>query len=111
MALMRRSKWLSVFVVVICLCASWWHAYYAPRRDFERLLSGIREINITSLAIEVPRGNTIVLNDAQTVNYLTGRCQRAQRGRFVAGATYYMRVSLSTGGSVKCAVFIPAQTS
>jgi hypothetical protein len=94
---------------------SWW--YFAPDRDFERLLQGNEDVAIVS--IEVHRARYCTVNDPAAARYLSQRLrfsQKAWGGRvgdahfdaaeFYRGESYDVSWELSTGRVAESALHV-----
>jgi hypothetical protein len=76
------------------------------KREFKGLLHGHGEIEISALTIAVG-GLPVLIDDRESVQYLTIAVRRASCKEFSLGASYYATVTLSSGGSVKCGLYFP----
>lgn len=104
----RRGLWWGscLAFAVLSPCFATWFFYYKPRADFERLLEGSDEVQITSLLIE-GQGGEMVLDEAEAMTYLGDAFRSNSTDWYDLGTSYYVRIFLSTGGSVDCWVYLP----
>jgi hypothetical protein len=91
-------------IVSVGTCMSW----FRPGRDFGRLLRGDGQVELVAVEFD-GHGQRVALRDAASLAYLSDRLRSAQRDRAELGTTYYATMGLSTGGSVRCAVYIPGK--
>jgi hypothetical protein len=87
-----------------CLWSCW--DYHARNRDFTRLLGGDADVAVTRVVID-GHGRQCVLDDPASVDYLTRMFRSAERDEADLGVAYYLTAKLSTGSSVKCALYVP----
>jgi hypothetical protein len=87
-----------------CLWSCW--GFHARNRDFTRLLGGDADVVVTKVLVE-GQGRRCVLDDPASVDYLTRMLHSAERDEADLGSSYYLTAELSTGRSVKCALYVP----
>lgn len=107
----RRGLTLGL-ILVTCIVGSWsvwWFSYYKPRRDFESLLAGSRDSEVTSLQVNGQR-LTLSLNDPDCMRYLSNPLRSAERDSAEMGLSYGAEVTLSSGGSVSCGIYFTDRT-
>jgi hypothetical protein len=88
---------LSIIVIAGGALATW-HHYYAPYRDFGRLLAGDDGIELKSLTL-VGQGQTITLGDPTTMEYLARSFRSASKERLIRdhGHSYCAYIDLGWG--------------
>jgi hypothetical protein len=102
---LRRIVLLLIIGTVAFLSWSCWRDNVA-HGDFERLLRGDKDISLQSLEIG-DQGRGIIIDDPESMKYLSEALRSSERGKAKMGASYDMCVRLSTGARVKCAFYAP----
>jgi hypothetical protein len=82
--------------------------YLKANDGFRELLLGSQSCEIHSLLIW-GQDRTVAITDPALTTYLTEAFRRGRRDQRRPGITYYVDISLSTGGSVRCALYIPKE--
>jgi len=108
----RNGAWLGLCLAatIIVPCLASWYFYHKPRHDFEQLLSGVEGIEITSLIIKGQHG-ALVFDEPAIAQYLTAAFRSNIPDEYQLGFTYYISVSLSTGGSIDCWIYVPDEAA
>jgi hypothetical protein len=83
-----------------------YHSAETARSEFARLLAGDTEVRIVAVAIAVPGGHPVRINEEQPLAYLTEMTRHATAFGD-AGPCYTAVFSLSTGRSVECGLMVP----
>lgn len=104
-----RSRYLMVLFAGIVTIAGWW-VYYRHRLDeaFQALLSGSDQVQISRLLIR-GQGKQVRIDDPNLTRYLTEAFRSASPEGHTGGVAYMADVHLTTGESVRCALFIPRE--
>jgi hypothetical protein len=106
---------LALLVIPICSYVFFERRCEMGEREFCQLLLGSKNRHIISMTLRVPENPSITVTDSQSVSYLTRMFRLATRvdaeqALFTRVSSYEATVSLYSGVSVKCAVWIPRQS-
>lgn len=104
-----RYFFLALALGLIGICG-WWWGYHVAKRDFVRLLRGDNSLALVAVDFE-GHGLRIHVDDPASVSYLSIMLRSASEGANELGITYNMKLCLSTGGSVKCGLYLPELTN
>lgn len=105
----------SLLLAASFIAGLWYFTYYKPHRDFERLLTGNKQIVIIALSIiepytvmdngvEIDAHRIITFDDPITVGYLTKAFRSAWPTSFGLYTHYHAYVYLSNGSRVRCTI-------
>jgi hypothetical protein len=104
----------TIILILLATVGAFWFTYYLPRRDFERLVAGDTEIEITSIAI-VGQGQELAVTDAAALKYCAHAFRSALKMGYVPylgkgdriGNTYYADIGLGAARPVKVTCNVP----
>jgi hypothetical protein len=101
--------YISVVAALLFAASSlflWFFKYYKPRRDFESLLAGDVQVQISSVVIRGQR-KEVSLTDYASAQYLTAAFRSAEHHSSTLGTWYEAEIRLSSGGTVQCGLYVP----
>jgi len=92
---------VSAFMIALCF----WQV--RSRFDFEQLLQGNKNVEITSFVIKAGAGE-VIIDDRVSVRYLTRAIRQSSRDGYQLGSSYYASITLSSGTKIECGLYLPA---
>jgi hypothetical protein len=108
---LKKRHLIALFMGILALggYGSWlYFGYHRPHAAFRSLLSGSDRVQISYLLIK-GQDKEILIDDPNLTKYLTDAFRLASRNYSGGGITYTADIHLSSGGSVRCALYVPRE--
>lgn len=92
---------------IISSIVLWYLVIHKPCNDFDELLAGDGNLSISQFVIVLPRNQKqVVLDDPTLLEYLTKAFRSAHSDYHDMGAFYEVYISLSSGVTRRCAIYV-----